>query len=124
MIQRKILIVEDEPALANALAEKFLFGGYSVIQAVNGEEGLQLALEQHPDMILLDIVMPKMDGMTMLKKLREDAWGQQAEVIVLTNLSDNTKLAEAMQLGSYDFLIKTDWQIEHVLEKVKERLDR
>ena len=122
MPPKKVLIVEDEAALLKVLAEKFSLEGYSVFEARNGEEGLAAALLEHPDIILLDIVMPKMDGITMLKKLREDVWGHDAEVIVLTNLSDNTKLAEAMELGSYNFLIKTDWKIGDIIAKVKERL--
>ena len=81
---------------------------------------LAIALKEQPDVILLDIIMPKMDGITMLKKLREDAWGKEAKVILLTNLSSNEKLAEVTAQGSHEYLVKTDWKIEDVVTKVRE----
>ena len=119
---KKILIVEDETSLRNALCEKLTREGFAILEAKNGEEGLEVALREHPDLILLDIIMPVMDGMTMLKKLREDAWGKNAKVIILTNLSDNDKMAEAITQGTFDCLIKSDRTLEDVVKKVKERL--
>jgi len=118
----KILIVEDEPALARALALKFKAEGFSVLKAHDGAVGIRMAIEKRPDVILLDIVMPVMDGITMLEKLREDGWGKNIPVIMLTNLADEIKVAEAVRLGSRDFLIKTDWQIADVVKKVKDKL--
>lgn len=83
-----------------------------------------VALLWHPDLILLDIVMPKMDGMTMLAQLREDEWGKTARVITLTNLSDTEKVAEAIEHGSYEYLVKSDWKIEDVVAKVREKLGK
>lgn len=117
-----ILIVEDEPALLKALVEKFSQENLSVLEASNGQEGLSKAIEEHPDIILLDIIMPVMDGMTMLKKLREDGWGKTAEVILLTNLSNTEKISSALELGTYDYLVKTDWKIADLVAKVHERL--
>ena len=96
---------------------------FSTLEAKNGEEGLKVALREHPDLILLDIVMPKMDGMTMLRKLREDLWGKTAKVIILTNLSDNEKVAEALEQKSHEYLVKSDWRIEDVVAKVREQLE-
>ncbi|OGI26051.1 MAG: hypothetical protein A3J76_05605 [Candidatus Moranbacteria bacterium RBG_13_45_13] len=120
--KKTILIVEDEISMLNALRDKFTREGFEVLEAKNGEEGLEIALRDHPDLILLDIVMPKMDGMTMLKRIRADAWGKDVKVIILTNLSDNEKTAAALAQGSYDYLVKSDWKIEDVVAKVKERL--
>ncbi|HEU0085631.1 MAG TPA: response regulator [Candidatus Paceibacterota bacterium] len=120
---KKILIVEDERALLRALVEKLSRENLLVFQAGNGEEGLEMALKEHPDIILLDIVMPKMDGITMLKKLREDGWGKTAKIILLTNLSSNEKTAEALALGTNEYLIKTDWEIADVVAKVREHLE-
>lgn len=120
--QKKILIVEDETSLRNALRDKLLLEGFIVLEAKNGEEGLGVALRDHPDLILLDIIMPKMDGLTMLKKLREDVWGKNTKVILLTNLSDNEKVSEALLQGSYDYLVKSDWKIEDVVTKIRARL--
>lgn len=118
----KILIVEDDRSLANVLAVKFGKENFSVLSGYNGEEGLELALSEHPDLILLDIIMPKMDGLTMLERLRRDKWGKNVPVIVLTNLSDETKVTEAIKNKSFDYLIKSDWHIEDVVEKVRQRL--
>jgi DNA-binding response OmpR family regulator len=120
--KKKILIVEDETSLRNALRDKLMLEGFIVLEAKNGEEGLDVALRDHPDLILLDIIMPKMDGLTMLKKLREDVWGKNTKVILLTNLSDNEKVSEALLQGSYDYLVKSDWKIGDVVAKIRARL--
>ena len=118
-----MLIVEDEKPLLKALNEKFAHQGFRVLTAENGEKGLALALENYPEIILLDIVMPKMDGITVVKKLREDAKAKSIPVILLTNLYDNEKLVEAGQHGVFDYLIKSDWKLEDVVKKVKEKLN-
>lgn len=120
---KKILIVEDEAQLRNALRDKLAKEGFNVFEAVNGEEGLAGALLEKPDVILLDIVMPIMDGMTMLKKLRADVWGKNAKVIMLTNLSTYDKIGEAVEQGSYDYLVKADWKIDDVVAKVNEKIE-
>ncbi len=122
--QKIILVVEDETALRNALGDKLKHGGFSVLEAKNGKEGLEAALREHPDLILLDIVMPVMDGMAMFKKLREDVWGKNAKVIMLTNLNDAENVAEAMEQGSFNYFVKSDWKIEDVVAKVREKLEK
>jgi DNA-binding response OmpR family regulator len=118
----KLLIVEDEPSVAQILTDKFQSEKFTVLRSHNGEEGLKMALKNKPDIILLDLIMPKMDGLTMLKKLREDKWGKNAQVIVLTNLSDGASIEAAMKDGVYDFLVKADWKIGDLVKKVKEKL--
>lgn len=121
---KKILVVEDETPLRSAVADILNFEGFTVFQAHNGQEGLDIALKEHPDLTLLDLVMPVMDGLTMLEKLREDeSWGKTAAVILLTNINDPDKVAEATDAGSYDFLVKSDWNIEDVVRKIKTRLN-
>lgn len=120
--KNKILIVEDDIDLLEILIKKFVSEKFVVFQALDGQIGLEQAFRNHPDLILLDILMPVMDGMTMLKKLREDAWGKNVPVILLTNLSDEQKVAEAMQHGVYDYLVKADWKIDDVVSKVRAKL--
>lgn len=122
--QKTILIVEDEAPLRGALSDKFKRAGFSVLEARNGEEGLEIATHEHPDIILLDVMMPVMSGMAMFKQLREDAWGKGARVIMLTNLNDAEYIAAAMEQGSYDYFIKSDWKIEDLVERVKEKLKK
>ena len=120
--QKTILIVEDEKALRGILKTKLEANSFNVIEAENGKEGLKTSLKIHPDLILLDIVMPVMDGMTMLKKLREDKWGRDAQVVLLTNLDDSEKITEAIKQNTYDYLLKTDWKLEDIISRIKKIL--
>jgi len=120
-----ILIVEDEVDLREALVDKLGREGFDPRGAANGKEGLELALKEHPDLILLDIVMPVMDGMTMFNELRKDEWGRKVPVILLTNLSaTEEKIIKAMMENepSY-YLVKSDWKIEDVVKKIREALN-
>lgn len=119
---KTILIVEDEAPLRNALRDKLSRENFTVLEANNGEKGLEIALREHPDLILLDIIMPVMDGIIMLNKLRENEWGKTAKVFILTNLSDNEKMANAIKQGSYEYFLKSDWKIQEVIEKIHEKL--
>ena len=120
--KKTILVVEDDEVTRNILNEKLIGAGYSVSVTKDGEAGLASALSGHPDLILLDILMPKMDGLEFLKRLREDAWGKDSTVMLLTNFSDNEKIAEVIQYGVRDYLVKSDWKIDDVLEKIKQKI--
>jgi DNA-binding response OmpR family regulator len=119
---RKILIADDEESMLRALTDTFKSAEFDVFGAKNGEEGLEIAFREHPDVILIDILMPKMDGMTMLKKLREDEWGKNIPVMILTNLSDVEKIAEAVEDGICNYLVKTEWSLEEIVKKVNKLL--
>jgi len=117
-----ILIIEDEEAIRTVLSDALKKESFSVLEADNGVQGLNMALEKHPNLILLDIIMPVMDGVTLLKKLREDEWGKSVEVIMLTNLSDAHDVADALSRGVHDFLVKADWKLEDLIGVVKQKL--
>ncbi|HEY9585573.1 MAG TPA: response regulator [Candidatus Paceibacterota bacterium] len=124
---KKILVVEDELPLRSALFDILTYEGFDVLQAEDGKEGLVLAGRYHPDLILLDIVMPVMDGLTMLKKLRStDSYGAHVPVVILSNLSlykeDIHKDVSATEPAFY--LVKTDWTLPDVVKKVKLVLSR
>ena len=119
-----ILIVEDEKSLREVLSSKLVLEGYTVHAAANGQEGLNLALEKHPNLVLLDIVMPVMDGMEMLQELRKDEWGANVPVILLTNLNDSDKEFESMEKGAFGYLVKSDWKIDEVTAKIRETLQK
>lgn len=119
---QKILIVEDEISLLNVLTDKLTKEGYSVVKAIDGEDGLKLALSELPDLILLDINMPVMDGITMLKLLRKEDAGKKIEVVMLTNFSEYKLLVEAMEQGAHDYLVKSDWKLEDVVKLVHDKL--
>ncbi len=120
--KKTILIADDEEAYRTLFSKKLIDEGFSVIETKDGEETLLVALEKHPDLILLDLGMPKMDGLTMLKKLREDSWGKNALVFILTNTSDTAKLAEAVQFESFVYLVKSNMSLEELVSKVKQQL--
>lgn len=121
-MQKKILIVEDEALLLDALRDKLTREGFEIKQSKNGQEGLTMAFEQHPDLILLDIMMPEMGGMEMLKELRESQWGKTAKVILLTNVSDFEKVKEGLDLKVTDYLVKSNWDIDALVKKIREKL--
>ncbi len=122
---KKLLIVEDEVSARKAMTEKFTRDGFEVETAANGEEGLTQATKFQPDLILLDIIMPRMDGLTMLQKLRaENEWGKNVPVIILTNmtLDDKEKMKLVGSLGHEEYLIKADWKLADVAIKIKQTL--
>lgn len=116
---RTVLIVEDEPSLSEALKDKFTREGFHTLVARNGEEGLKMAEEKIPSIILLDIVMPKMDGVTMFKKLKENQDTANIPVIFLTNLSNAEQIAEELGDRNYQYLVKSDWDMKDVVGKVR-----
>ena len=121
---KKVLVVEDDNALLNVLHDKLIAGGLTVLLARDGAEGLKTALRERPDVILLDLRMPKMDGMTMMHKLREDEWGNKASIIILTNLyANDERLTGVVANQPSYYLIKADTSLEKVLEKVRSVLE-
>lgn len=119
---KKVLIVEDEPTLSNAMKAKLEKEGYEVVIAKNGLEGLQMVSKEKPDIVLLDIVMPVMDGISLLRNLRRDPQVGSVPVIVLSNLSDSEDILKAMEDEAYDYLIKSDVTLETIVAKIKNRL--
>lgn len=125
-VKKTVLLVEDEAPMLAVLHDKLQMSGYAMLQAKNGGEGLELALAHHPDIILLDLLMPKMDGMTMLTKLREDSWGKEVPVIILTNVSPDTDttLRAIIENQPAYYLVKSDVKLDTVTEKVKDILSK
>ncbi len=119
---KKILFVEDEEALQKTLSEILKQEGYEVSSAFNGEDGLKLAQSQKPDLILLDLIMPKMDGFETLKRLKAYEETKDIPVIVLTNLEGIGDVGKAIELGATTYLVKAQYSLEEVLEKVKKAL--
>jgi len=113
----KILLVEDETALIEVLKDKMENAGFEVEVAKNGVEGLEKACKPGISLILLDIVMPKMDGMTMLRSLRKEK-GVKTPVIVLTNLGSDDDAKSALADGADDFMIKAEHKLDEVIEKI------
>jgi CheY-like chemotaxis protein len=119
---KTVLIVEDEPSMQRALKSKLEHGGYDVQAASDGEEAVTILKTVVPDLVLLDLIMPKIDGISVLRQMKEDDRLRPVPVVILTNLSSGDKVAEAMALGTFDFLVKANYSLDDVLKKVTERI--
>jgi len=119
---KKILFVEDESALQKAFSDILTQAGYKVVSALDGEIGLRLAKSEKPDLILLDIIFPRLDGFDVLKRLKEDLELREIPVIVLTNLERIEDVEKAIELGAKTYLVKTQYTIEEVIEKIKKAI--
>lgn len=115
----KIVFIEDEPALQKSLGDFLRGQGHEVFSALNGEEGLGMVREYHPDLILLDIVLPRMDGLEVLRALRADPATKDIAVVMLTNSESSDAVQEAVTLGAKAYLIKTSYTLDEVSEKLK-----
>ena len=121
---KKILVIEDEATLQKALNEVLSKEGYEVVSSLDGLKGLELAQEENPDLILLDIILPKMDGFEVLKKLKEDENVSEIPIIILTNLSDVDDIQKTLTLGATTYLVKADFHLKDVLRKIGETLNK
>lgn len=119
---RKILFIEDESALQKTFGDMLSQEGYEMISALDGEIGLRLAQEKNPNLILLDIVLPRIDGFEVLKKLKENPATKDISVIVLTNLENIGEVEKALSLGATTYLVKANYTLKEVLEKIKKAL--
>ena len=119
---KKILVVDDEKDLRGALRTVLVASKFEVIEATNGVDGLALAESEHPDLILLDIMMPKMNGHEMLRELRKHPWGMHMHVLLLTNADDPANIAQGAVLRSDEYLIKSQTSLNTIVKKVKQHI--
>lgn len=118
----KILIVEDEKGLAEMYQEKFLREGFDVVMAYSAEEGIEAALKEKPDIVLLDILLPRENGIGFLGKLRKHPETALIKVVAFSNYDDVATKKEAKQFGTKEYLIKTSYTPQEVVAKVKSYL--
>ncbi len=119
---KKILIIEDEELMINLLERKLAQEGYKVETAKDGEEGLGKMRKEKPDLILLDIVMPKMGGFEVMEEMQKDNELKDIPIIVISNSGQPVELDKAKELGARDWLIKTEFDPQEVIEKVKNQI--
>ncbi len=124
MEKPSVLLIEDDAFLARIYAQKFEEAGYGVHVAGTGEEGLTLALRDKPSILVLDILLPGMDGFEVLEKLKQDAATQQIPVVVLSNLGQKEDVDKATNLGAAGYLIKAHALPQDLLRKANEILGR
>lgn len=115
---KKILVVEDDPDLLEIMTYKITQAGFTVIQAHNGKEGLEVALSEHPNLLLLDVMMPEMTGLEMLKALRQDEWGKDVHVFMLTSMNRSKEMSEAINYNVAKYFIKSDMNYENLISEI------
>ncbi len=120
----KIAIIEDEVAIRRMYALKLQFSNFSVVEAGDGVEGLVMVEKEQPDLILLDLMMPKMTGDEMLRELRSTDWGENIPVIILTNISKDEAPRTLWHLGISDFIVKANSTPQKIVEHVQRILER
>lgn len=118
----RILIVEDEEFLVTALKDNLESEGFLIDIARNGEEALEIIKKHRPNLILLDLLMPKKDGFYVLEEVKKSTEWKLVPVIVLSNLGGDTEIKRALKMGADDYFVKSQHPIEEVVEKVRERL--
>ncbi|KKP43321.1 MAG: Two-component response regulator [Parcubacteria group bacterium GW2011_GWA1_33_6] len=121
-INKKILIVEDDKDFSWILRQSLESQFLTVVYAMDGEEGLAMAQKENPDLIVIDILMPKMDGITMARKIKEK--GIKSKMIFLTNFKDSDHITKALDVASeIDYIIKSDMHIDAIVERIKNKLN-
>ncbi len=120
---KTILFIEDESALQKTFGEILSQEGFQMMSALDGEIGLRLARDKKPDLILLDLILPKIHGFEVLKKLKEDKDTKGIPIIVLTNLEGIGDVDKALKMGATTYLVKANYSLEEVIEKIKKALE-
>lgn len=122
MDKKKILIVEDDSVMQNALQEYLSDEGFEIACAVDGEMGERMAKSEKPDLILLDIIIPKKDGYEVLAEIKKNEETKGIPVVLLTNLGSVEDIEKALNMGATNYLVKADYKLEEVAAKIKEIL--
>ncbi len=115
---KRVLVVDDDDNLRNILLDALKASGFEAQGAVDGEAGLKAALETHPDAIMLDVMMPKMNGWQALEKLRADEWGKKAKVMMLTSLGQMDNIAHAVDEKVFTYIVKSDLNMDNIAQTV------
>ena len=123
---KKILIVEDDGFLRELISRKLVQEGFEIVEALDGEEGLKKTKEEKPDMVLLDLILPSVDGFEVLAQIKKDSALAAIPVIILSNLGQKTEVEKGLQLGAADYMVKANFtpteiiaKIKHVLQEIK-----
>lgn len=118
----KILFIEDEEALQKSLTKVLELEGYTVISAYDGQAGVDNALKERPDLILLDLILPKIDGFEVLKTLKTTVETKDIPVMILTNLEQAQSVEKIIEYGPLNYLVKANYTLDEIILKIKEVL--
>lgn len=127
MAQQKkftVLIIEDDAFLHELSKKKFIQQGYEVISAFNGEEGKRRIQQKCPDLILLDLLLPEMDGLDLLRELKANPATQSVPVVIVSNYSDRERVQQGLACGAQDYIIKAHFTPDEIVEKVNTLLKK
>ncbi len=119
---KTILFIEDEQTLQKTLGDVLSSNGYKVINALDGETGLELAKTKNPDLVLLDIILPRKSGFDVLRELKADKKTKNIPVIILTNIEEAENVEKMFSLGATTYLVKTYYSLKNILERIKKTL--
>ena len=122
MLKKKVLLIEDDEMLLDMYNLKFLESGFDILKAANGLEGYELAVKNKPDIILLDIILPQLDGFAVMEKLKNNKSTENIPVFFLTNLKQEEDVERGRKLGAVGYLVKATLTPTQILEKVKQFL--
>jgi len=120
--KKKILLIEDDPLIVEIYTKKFRDAGFDVDVALNGDEGLKKLEQKVPDLLVLDIVLPRIDGWEVLKNIRTKLGLKDLKVIVLSNLSQDSEVKKSLDLGAVSFLIKAHYTPSEVVDEIKKNV--
>jgi len=123
-MKKKILIIEDEKTLSFILAQQLAEEGFEVLEAIDGEEGLQKLKENKVDLILLDLLLPGIDGFEVLSIIKRNPELSQIPVIILSNFGEKEKIEKGLKLGAVDYLVKAHFTLDEIIAKIKKFLPR
>ena len=124
MEKELILIVEDDEFFSGLVAQKLNQGGFDVLIARSGQQAFEIIEEKKPALMILDLMMPEMDGFEVISKIKQDEKTKDIPIVVLSNLGQREEVDKAMSLGADDFLIKVNFTLDEIVEKIKEMLQK
>ncbi|EKE25586.1 MAG: response regulator receiver protein [uncultured bacterium] len=122
-MNKRLLIIEDDTVLQKALSSYLTAESFEVMCALDGEEGVKMAISEKPDLILLDIVLPKKDGYQVLQEVKANEESKHIPIVLLTNLGSIADVEKALEMGATTYLVKADYKLEEVTAKIKEILN-
>jgi len=120
---KTIIFIEDEPTLQKTVGRFLENEGYEVKSAIDGETGLAMVKKIKPDLVLLDLILPKKDGFEVLKEIKGDETTKDIPVIILTNLEKTADIEKTLSLGATTYLVKANYELEEIVKKIKEIID-
>lgn len=122
IMKKKIVSIEDDKVLSDMLYSGLRDAGFDVLRAFDGEDGLKLVETEKPDLVLLDILLPKLDGLQIAKKLKSNPLTKEIPIIILSMLDKSASVAEALDIGVYEYMAKDNFKVEEIVARVRQKL--